>query len=308
MKINIIIPTYNGENLIKKCLNSLKKSTIKLQTIVIDNASIDKTTEIIEKEYPEVILIKNKKNEGFGRANNIGLKIALEENADYVFLLNQDATIEPDAVEKLIEFHKNNKEYGIISPLHKASTEKIDGRFMALMFRENKDILQDAILKKEQKKIYDVSWVNAAAWLISVETLKLVGGFNPVFFMYGEDADYCKRVRFHNMKIGIYLESHIIHERYNVFFNKDSFFKDLKRDIFDVKQYYCEQLLSLNYSAKQNFKSETRHFYKYMINHFAFLKIRSIITYLFGYLLFLFDIKKTLRYRKITQLKQSCFL
>ena len=307
-KVKIIIASYNGEYLIRDCLNSLKKNTIKLQVIVIDNASTDKTAEIIEKEYPEVRLIKNQKNEGFGRANNIGMQIALKENIDYVLLLNQDATIEPDTIEKLINIHKKEPEYGILSPLHLDENEYVDGRFLSLMFRENNKIFQEYLLNKNKKELYDVSWVNAAAWLIPIKILKEIGGFNPQFFMYGEDADYCKRVKYHKYKVGILLNSRIIHTRHNVFFNNYGFWKNLKRDIFDVKQYYNEQFLSLNYSTKQNFKSETRHFYKYMVNHLAFFRLREIVSYSLGYTLFLFNIKKMNKLRKRTMKKGGHFL
>ncbi len=308
MRIKVIIVTYNGENLIPQCLNRLRDSLIKLEVIVIDNASSDKTVSIITKKYPEVKLIKNAYNQGFGRANNIGLKIALQEKADYVFLLNQDAYIEPDTIKNLIDIHQKNPKYGVLSPLHINKNNYLDEKFSALIFSENNKIFQDYLLNQNKAVLYEVNWVNAAAWLLPLETLKNIGGFNPVFFMYGEDGDYCKRVKYHGYKIGIYINSKIVHTRCNDFFKNHGFWKNLKRDITDVKQYYNEQYLSLNYTVKQNLKSEIRHFYSHIIQHIAFLKLRNIVTYSLGFSLFLFNIRKIKKLRKQTLEKNTHFI
>ena len=117
-KIITIIVTYNGCIWIDKCIGSLKKSSIQNQIIVIDNFSTDQTINYIKENYPDVLIIQNKNNLGFGKANNIGLNYAIEENADYIFLLNQDAWVEPDTIKYLVEFQKMNKEFGIVSPIH----------------------------------------------------------------------------------------------------------------------------------------------------------------------------------------------
>ena len=106
--------TFNSIKWIDECLASCEAS----QTIVIDNASTDSTVSHIRKNYPEVTLIENKSNIGFGQANNIGIQKALSEGAEYVFLLNQDAYLGQDCIEKLIEVHQSNPEYGILSPMH----------------------------------------------------------------------------------------------------------------------------------------------------------------------------------------------
>ena len=90
MKILVIIVSYNFERWIDRCLNSLRQSEQQADVVVIDNASQDRTVSLIESRYPEVRLIKSKENLGFGRANNIGMKIALKEGYDAVFLLNQE--------------------------------------------------------------------------------------------------------------------------------------------------------------------------------------------------------------------------
>lgn len=102
----VIIVTYNGEKWIDKCLSSVYKSTIPLTTIVIDNKSSDNTVQYIKTNFPMVILFEYQNNLGFGKANNIGIEYALKNNADYIYLLNQDAWVDPNTFRK----YKRNSE------------------------------------------------------------------------------------------------------------------------------------------------------------------------------------------------------
>ena len=103
MKILTIIVSYNFEKWIERCLGSLKASSHPTDIIVIDNCSNDRTVEIIKAQYTYVRLIENHANLGFGKANNIGMQLALQEGYDAVFLLNQDAWIGSDMLATLAE-------------------------------------------------------------------------------------------------------------------------------------------------------------------------------------------------------------
>ena len=94
MKIFAIVVTYNGMRWYDRCFGSLRNSDMPVETIVIDNASTDETVSYIKEHFHEVCLIESKENLGFAKANNIGIKRALDNGADYVFLLNQDAWVE----------------------------------------------------------------------------------------------------------------------------------------------------------------------------------------------------------------------
>jgi len=214
-KIVSIIVTYNGEKCIKKCLSSLEQSDYRDHYIlVIDNASTDNTLNIIRNEFPNIKLFISEKNHGFGKANNIGIKCALEMNAHYVFLLNQDAYITNDTIQKLIDTHHNNPQYGVLSPIHLSEAGNLDCKFQKYITSQcNDKLISDLILRKPIKDIYDVSFVNAAAWLLPKETLAKVGGFMPVFHHYGEDDNYIHRCIYHKVKIGIVPNSFITHDR-----------------------------------------------------------------------------------------------
>ena len=135
LKVFVVIVTYKGKQWYDRCFASLRESTIPVQTIVVDNASEDGSVEYIREKYPEVILMENRENLGFGRANNMGMRYALDHDCDYVFLLNQDTWIEPDAIEKLVRVHSEHPEYGILSPLHIAP----DGSRLNMLVDDGKD-------------------------------------------------------------------------------------------------------------------------------------------------------------------------
>lgn len=217
MKVYVIIVSYNGMKWIRQCLSSLVKSTIDIQIVVVDNASTDGTQDFIRENHTNVVLLEQSENIGFGLANNIGLKKALEWNCDFVFLLNQDAFVEPETIGILIQASIKNPEFGIISPIH--LNEKgtyLDTSFMYYLKNGgNGDFLNDSILNRNKKDLYEYSMINAAAWLLPVNTLKIVGGFSPLFFLYGEDDNYCQRVHYHGLKIGISPPASIRHDSEN---------------------------------------------------------------------------------------------
>ena len=112
-----IIVTFNGDRWIKDTIQSLLKSKYSCSIVVIDNGSSDKTLEILSG-FKEIKLIDNHLNLGFGQANNIGIEYSQKKNADYIFLLNQDAKVEENTISDLVNVLEKNKDFGIISPLH----------------------------------------------------------------------------------------------------------------------------------------------------------------------------------------------
>jgi GT2 family glycosyltransferase len=217
MKVYVIIVSYNGMKWIDQCLSSLLKSNIDIQIIVVDNASTDRTPAFIKENYKTVVLLEQSKNIGFGKANNIGLKMALEGKCDFSFLLNQDAFVAPETIEILIKASEKNPEFGIISPIHlNGAGTYLDTSFLYYIKNGgNSDFLNDSILNKDKQDLYDYRMINAAAWLLPVGTLKTVGGFSPIFFLYGEDDNYCQRVYYHGLKIGISPSTMIRHDSEN---------------------------------------------------------------------------------------------
>lgn len=202
-------------NWIYKCLDSLMSSDFPMDIIVVDNASTDETCQVIKDRYPSVILIENRENKGFGAANNQGFEYGIKKNADYFFLLNQDASIEKDCIQQLLNIAEINTDFGVISPLHlNGKGDSLDFNFSNYISPAScPGLYSDFILGRANKRIYPTKFVNAAAWLMPRKSLEIVGGFSPAFFHYGEDDNYCQRILFHQLKIGVYPFTRIFHDR-----------------------------------------------------------------------------------------------
>lgn len=212
--ILVIIVSYNGSNWIVNCIESLFNSDIVVDVICVDNNSSDNTVSLIESNFPSVIIKRNKINLGFGQANNVGLDFALSNNFDFVFLLNQDTIVKQDAIRKLYDNYLTSVKCGLLSPLHLDESENyLDINFEYFLTRQKKNrFLSNYFLNKvNTSSTFQVGFVNAAAWFMSVETLKKVGYFNPLFFHYGEDLDWYNRLIYHGLNCFIQIDSIIIH-------------------------------------------------------------------------------------------------
>lgn len=238
-RIYVIIVTWNGMKWIKKCLDALRLSTYPVSVVVIDNGSKDDTVHFIKKNYPYVHLIESGENLGFGQANNVGMRYALSQGCDYVYLLNQDAYVYPDMFHKLLEQSEkpeNKEKYAIYSPLHvNSNVHKLDKQFKGYLKSISPTIVEDVFLDTV-KGVYPVDGVPAAGWLLPKYTLENIGGFDPIFFHYGEDHHYSQRTLYHGYKTGLVVSAKMIHDRED-FGNrdmamKDVLFRSLKTEIF----------------------------------------------------------------------------
>ncbi len=212
-KITAIVVTFNGDKWIKICIESLKKSSYPLSIIVVDNASSDDTVSIVQT-FADVNLILNEDNIGFGRANNIGISAALKSGSDYVMLLNQDAYIKQNTITELLNCFQNNPDIGIACPLQFSENGlSLDAIFLKYYLTPYvPDLICDSILNR-LKSHYITNSAPAAAWLLSLQCVNDIGGFDPLFFMYCEDDDLCRRARFHGYKISIVPQAHFFHLR-----------------------------------------------------------------------------------------------
>ena len=229
-KVYIIIVTYNGMPWIQKCMDSCKGHSI----VIVDNNSTDDTVSFIKKNFPEVYLLPQSKNLGFGQANNRGISYALNNGAQHVFLLNQDAYLGKGCIETMVTVQKQNPDYGILSPIHlNGIGDRLDQGFSEYVTYENNvNFYSDFVLRKPLHEVYEVPFVNAAGWLLSLDILEKVGGFDPIFFHYGEDDNYCQRAHYHNFKIGVVPKAFLQHDREDRKVsrpNKSEFFRILER-------------------------------------------------------------------------------
>ena len=309
LKILTVIVTYNGSKWIKKCIDSIQGSNMDTDIFVVDNASIDDTVFILES-FPTIILHTSKYNLGFGQANNIGLKYALKNKYDYVFLLNQDTWIEENTIEILSTIAEKNKEYGILSPMHYFSDrESLEYNFsVQLSPWFCKNIVSDFVSKgfEEMKKIYPLNFVNAAAWLLPKKTLEIIGGFDPLFFHYGEDNNYCDRLKFHSLKIGIVPEVKIYHDCLDANNIKEKSTKEQLRK-FEIESKAKLANINLNINRKNIMLLVLKLFIIGLIKLLTFNFKKTKICFLKARLLFK-NCSGIMKSRKINVIPQSNYL
>lgn len=246
MDISVIIVSYNTSELTRNCLKSVydKTKDVDFEVIVIDNNSDDDSVKMIETEFPEVKIIANKQNLGFGKANNQGIELS---EAKYVFLLNSDTLLLNNAIKILYDFMEKEENYNVAccgGALYNndLSNQISYGRFptiksllyyysLAKIYPETyKDKYFMAGILKDDNPIV-VDYVTGADMLIRKSVLDKTGYFDKDFFLYFEETELCSRFIKSGYKNMIYPNAKIIHlcgqsplnERKEAIFNKSMY-------------------------------------------------------------------------------------
>ena len=117
MKILVIVVTFNGLKWLERCLGSVRASETPADLYVWDNDSTDGSADWVQGHFPEAKLVRSADNLGFAEANNMGMRYALDKGYDYVYLLNQDAWLEPSTLGTLVAASEAHPDYAVLSPL-----------------------------------------------------------------------------------------------------------------------------------------------------------------------------------------------
>ena len=215
MDLSVIIPSFNTCNLLNDCLSSIFNSNINynFEVIVVDNNSKDQSIEMIKRNFPQVVLLENKENFGFSKANNQGVKIA---KGEYILFLNSDTRVQKDAITKIMEFGKRNPNSVIGLKLLNPdfSPQKSCGPFFslpvifAMLFLKGDKL---GITRYSPDKVKEVGWVSGACFLLQREIFKKVGGFDENIFMYFEEVELQYRIKKAGGKILFFPDAKLIH-------------------------------------------------------------------------------------------------
>lgn len=179
-KLSIVIVTYNSEAIIKDCLADIHNCK-NFEVIIVDNNSQDNTVAIVRDNFPDVRIIKNAHNIGYGRACNIGIKAAHSNN--FTMIMNPDVLTNERAITTLLQEAQNIKEDCCIAPV--ITTEK-----------PNQEVI---ISEKNEKK----NWISGAVILFSNKIFKKIGYFDENIFLFYEENDLLERIK--NAGFAIYL-------------------------------------------------------------------------------------------------------
>lgn len=257
-KVSIIILNWNGLQDTLECLESLKKITYKnFETIIVDNGSARDEAGEIQRKFPEVSVIKNSTNEGFCGGNNIGAKLALKSNPDYLLFLNNDTILKPDFLNKLIEFTEANPKTGIAGPLILYYQEpdyvySCGGEFNAWLCL-SKDY--HFAHKSSQRNL---NFISGCAFLIKTNLVKKIGLWDEDFFTYWDETDYCLRAKKAGFDIACVPQSVIYHKvaRTNIYLSRRYVYYMVRNNLLMAKKHakwYQWPSILINFLARRWF-------------------------------------------------------
>ncbi|NJL92593.1 MAG: glycosyltransferase family 2 protein [Anaerolineae bacterium] len=210
-RIFAIVVAHNGATTLERCLTHLCECDC--HVVVVDNASQDATWRILAK-FPQITVIRQSRNLGFGLANNLGLRHALAQGASACLLVNQDAYLSRADFDCLARAAQSSPEYALLTPIHwTGDGQALDPGFLYYLQHAESGALLTALLQGSATATYAMEAAPAACWWLARECLERVGGFCPLFFMYGEDDDYCNRVRYHGLRVGVVPQARLLHDR-----------------------------------------------------------------------------------------------
>ena len=199
-KLLVIVVTYNSMRWLERCLSSIPAWA---DVYAFDNDSTDGSADFVKAHYPKAKLVRSAENLGFSRPNNLGMRWAIDHGYDYVYLMNSDAWLEAGALEKLVTASEAHPQYGVLSPL-----QMTDGyKELDKQFAKRCPVVAG-------HDVYDVRRVMAAHWLVPVAVIKRIGLFaEELFPHWGQDDEWCQRLYFYGLKVGVVEEARGVHDR-----------------------------------------------------------------------------------------------
>lgn len=213
--ISVILNTNRREDTLD-CLASLARNSYPNQhVIVLDNASSDGSVEAIRTTYPQIQVIQLDKNLGYAGNNNVGIAAAVEQGADWVFVLNEDTVLAPDCIEQLVRSGEQNHRIGIVGPLvfHydepqivQSAGGKLGPKWDAWHLEQNKPYSEH--LQRES----DVDWISGCALLIRRDVIEQIGMIDERFFYYWEEVDWCLRAQHADWRITLVPSAQLWHK------------------------------------------------------------------------------------------------
>lgn len=212
--ISIILVNWNGKKDTLECLISLGKlkvESLKFKVIVVDNGSTDNSVEVIREKFPDVEVVETGKNLGFTGGNNVGIRKALEDGADFVWLLNNDTSVDENALVALLEVYKDPR-VGIagskiyFAPGREYHKERYATRDLGRvlwyaggvidwnnMYAAHRGV--DEIDHGQYDEKQETPFVTGCSMMIRKKVFDDIGLLDERFFAYLEDLDFCLRAK-----------------------------------------------------------------------------------------------------------------
>jgi len=245
MELSIAINNYRNPELLKLCIDSVKKSVldVEYEIIVADSETGEETEMMMREDYPDVKFFPFKENVGFQAMLKKGIK---ESFGKYILLLNGDIIVAPDSIQKLVSYAKGNPEIGMVGPklLNFNGTLQYSCfryyNLLTIIYRRITFLQKFGFVKKhldwfsmkdyDHENLKEVDWLMGSAMMVSRIAVEKVGPMDSRFFMYMEDVDWCRRFWENGFRVVYYPFSVMNHYHgkgsdkggffYSIFFNR----------------------------------------------------------------------------------------
>lgn len=224
MDLSVVIVNWNGLKVLRNCLRSVFANSegLEFEVLVVDNASTDGSVAAVRSEFPQARIIESGKNLGFAAGNNLGFKAA---RGRHILLLNNDTIVLPGAFLKCVRFLDRMPDIGVVGcrvefPDRSFQTscyrfndpgKLLWGRVLPLGSVFNERLSWGRYWATEFKSPVDVDVVAGCFFMIRAEVISQVGGLDEDFFMYGEDEEWCSRIKGAGWRIVYFPDATIIH-------------------------------------------------------------------------------------------------
>jgi GT2 family glycosyltransferase len=212
--VAVIVLSWNGRADTLECLESLRRSDYPaMNVIVVDNGSTDGSIPTVRDRFPEVRIIDNGLNLGFVGGNNVGLRAALAQGADLVFVLNNDTVLHPACISELVRALDEDPAIGIVGPLMQRTIRPdlvdMGGNFD---FRLGSVRLLNYVEGDTPEGLVPIDYVWGCGLMARAEVLRSVGLFDPRYGAYFEDADFCMRAQAHGYRTAVATKARMVHK------------------------------------------------------------------------------------------------
>ncbi len=214
--VYIVVLNYNGYKDTVECIESLKTITYKnCKVIVVDNNSTDGSYDKLKSGYPELDIIKSAENLGYAGGNNLGIKKALENKADYVCIINNDVVVEPSFLETVISKMENDNNIGIAGSkvceyYDRVKIQSTGSRIDLL--RGNVYQINPGTLKDSVEEDMDVDYISGSCLVARKDIFEKIGLLPEVYFLFFEETEWCLRAWRAGYKVRCICDSVIYHK------------------------------------------------------------------------------------------------
>ncbi|MCB1082253.1 MAG: glycosyltransferase family 2 protein, partial [Chlamydiia bacterium] len=193
MTVYVVVLNWNGKDDTLTCLESLAQMTSPHQTVVVDNGSTDDSVSMIKKTFPDVHLVETGENLGYAGGNNFGVQFALDQGADHIFILNNDTTVEPTIIEAFLKRDLPLQGGSARLMKDKERLDHLGGNWnpeLGVFEMIGKGARADAWMAP-----IALDYVCGVALFVKAEVFRKIGLFDPRFFLFWEESDFCHRAK-----------------------------------------------------------------------------------------------------------------